>query len=451
MTADPDRAPSDMSTYINVGAGVFGASTAYHLIKKFPKASNTLVDRTLRAHEAAASWDWQKVVRADYEDKFYTRLGLEALDAWTDDKLYSPFFHRSGMVWIMPDPNFPKLITDNYRSVGRELKWEIIKPAEPRQRWGGAFADADLDGVNDMFFNPESGCADATPALNAVIDSAIEAGAKNVAMDVARIIYDGDRCVAVQDASGTGLQADHIILCTGAYTPKLLADSATHREELQMRDNLRAAAVLTGLLHLDDVRCEKLANAPILINDIGKTMGQYVPCCQFSSNTLAFRVLTLPGDSATQARRNAIKLNRDLPLQNTVVHQATNQRLSMPPARSLYDEWAPPASLTQELEITSKGLFEGLDFEGVRLCWESIAPDVDFIIAPHPHSPGLYIATGGSYRGWKFLPILGKYVVQMLTGTMDPGYAERWKFEKPKDSPSTHKGWLPDRELGDFT
>ena len=36
---------SSKSTYIIVGAGVFGVSTAYTLIQKYPEASVTLVDR----------------------------------------------------------------------------------------------------------------------------------------------------------------------------------------------------------------------------------------------------------------------------------------------------------------------------------------------------------------------------------------------------------------------
>ena len=69
-----------MASYIIVGAGVFGVSTAYHLIKKYPNASITIVDRD--AYDAdsqvAASWDWNKVVRADYDDILYCRLGIEA-------------------------------------------------------------------------------------------------------------------------------------------------------------------------------------------------------------------------------------------------------------------------------------------------------------------------------------------------------------------------------------
>lgn len=54
---------SKMQSYIIVGAGVFGVSTAYTLIQKYPQASVTLVDRDAFDAESrvAASWDWNKV------------------------------------------------------------------------------------------------------------------------------------------------------------------------------------------------------------------------------------------------------------------------------------------------------------------------------------------------------------------------------------------------------
>ncbi|KAG9727070.1 hypothetical protein KCU59_g14426, partial [Aureobasidium melanogenum] len=51
-------------SYIIVGAGVFGVSTAFHLIKKYPNADITIVDRDAFDQDTrvAASWDWNKVV-----------------------------------------------------------------------------------------------------------------------------------------------------------------------------------------------------------------------------------------------------------------------------------------------------------------------------------------------------------------------------------------------------
>lgn len=51
---------SSKSSYVIVGAGVFGVSTAYTLIQKYPNASVTLVDRDTYDADTrvAASWDW---------------------------------------------------------------------------------------------------------------------------------------------------------------------------------------------------------------------------------------------------------------------------------------------------------------------------------------------------------------------------------------------------------
>jgi glycine/D-amino acid oxidase-like deaminating enzyme len=76
-------------SYLIVGSGVFGASTALSLIRKYPDARITLIDRD--AYDAparvAASWDWNKVVRADYRDIVYTRLALEAQHLWRTDQV----------------------------------------------------------------------------------------------------------------------------------------------------------------------------------------------------------------------------------------------------------------------------------------------------------------------------------------------------------------------------
>ena len=71
---------SKRADYLVVGAGVFGASTAYHLSKAKPKANIILIDRTPFPCPIAASHDINKAVRADYGDVFYCKLGLRTLE-----------------------------------------------------------------------------------------------------------------------------------------------------------------------------------------------------------------------------------------------------------------------------------------------------------------------------------------------------------------------------------
>lgn len=55
-------------------------------------------------------------------------------------------------------------------------------------------------------------------------------------------------------------------------------------------------------------------------------------------------------------------------------------------------------------------------------------PDYHFLISPHPEHEGLKLAVGGSAHGFKFLPVIGKYIVQMLEGSLDEGIARKWKW-----------------------
>ena len=60
------------------------------------------------------------------------------------------------------------------------------------------------------------------------------------------------------------------------------------------------------------------------------------------------------------------------------------------------------------------------------------------------------MATGGSFHGWKFLPILGKYVLEMLESRLDPTLAKVWAWDHEKTEPVSHDGLWPQRELRDL-
>jgi glycine/D-amino acid oxidase-like deaminating enzyme len=80
---------------------------------------------------------------------------------------------------------------------------------------------------------------------------------------------------------------------------------------------------------------------------------------------------------------------------------------------------------------------------------DSITPNQDFIISSHPHCKNLYIATAGSFHGWKFLPVIGDYVVQLLDGKLHEDLVKRWAWDR-EQAGSAHGKMLPRRELKDL-
>lgn len=83
---------------------------------------------------------------------------------------------------------------------------------------------------------------------------------------------------------------------------------------------------------------------------------------------------------------------------------------------------------------------EGIDITFTRVCWYTDSFDNHFVIDHVPNQDGLFVATGGSGHAFKYLPNLGKWVVDILEGVdVDRPAIKAWKWrsvtdEKPVNS-----------------
>lgn len=84
----------------------------------------------------------------------------------------------------------------------------------------------------------------------------------------------GGGVTGAKTKTGEIIAGDRIILCTGAGTAKLLADSAPDRPELQVDGRMVAAAVVTGIVNLDPKQGgEKYTEIPVTVHTIKTTQG----------------------------------------------------------------------------------------------------------------------------------------------------------------------------------
>ncbi|KAL0943099.1 sarcosine oxidase [Colletotrichum truncatum] len=91
-----------------------------------------------------------------------------------------------------------------------------------------------------------------------------------------------------------------------------------------------------------------------------------------------------------------------------------------------------------------------IGFTDSRLCWYTDSIDNEFVIDYVPgYSDTLFICTGGSGHGFKFLPILGKYVKKQLERTPNV-FTPIWKWrtaEKGKAANGIEEGENGPREM----
>ena len=359
------------NSYLIVGAGCMGASTALHLKQLLPLSSVTLVDRARFPNPAAAAHDLNKVVRTDYDELFYMKLALEAMDMWKTDPLFSLHYHETGVMWADSD-EMSKTVMENYRSLGIEPAAEILDPEKARARWGGIFRDTEFPGLKQALYNPIGGWADAEPALRGVIQKAVDLGGRYVADGVRKVLFsDGGMCIGVQTITGTTLLADRVTLCTGAHTAQILADSAPDRPEMQVGDRMTAAAATMTLFRVPEDQMHKYSSAPVIINTLAQVQGTLSHRCQTRGIILSRRT----GESIPPGSRGLCKCTYEESFTNKIVHKGSGQVISVPPEPSSQNTWSQdvPSGLKAETAKVSQLLYgqwiENLEPVQHRMCW----------------------------------------------------------------------------------
>src|SRR5262245_42243336 len=92
-----------MSHVVVVGAGVFGAWTAHHLLAAGHQI--TLIEAYEPGHSRSSSGDESRIVRCGYgPDDIYTQFALRSLESWrawsAGAGVDQPLFHRCGVLWL---------------------------------------------------------------------------------------------------------------------------------------------------------------------------------------------------------------------------------------------------------------------------------------------------------------------------------------------------------------
>jgi glycine/D-amino acid oxidase-like deaminating enzyme len=347
----------DKRSYLIVGAGVFGVSTAYYLIKKYPTASVTVVDRDAYDAESrvAASWDWNKVVRADYDDIVYCKMGLESLDIFNNDPLWKPYFHETGIYWMCRD-DYANKVLDNFKALGRVADLRSVPVEEARKLYGGLFNDADYSGVTSVLVNKTSGWGAAGDCLRAVTREAISLGVKYVTAEVSSLLLDQQgRCTGIKALDGRTIEAAHVILSTGAFTPKLLEQSAQASGNFELRagDRIVAAGITTGMVKLDADSRDKFASMPVGVQGYTAQTGPFIGSLP-----------PTPDGELKWWGQTIFKNTQEI---------YPGRHISIPPPKQDYAQWEIPGRLRRDIEH-ARDVFYGpksrnWKMEKHRVCW----------------------------------------------------------------------------------
>ncbi|KAK2006739.1 FAD dependent oxidoreductase [Colletotrichum eremochloae] len=420
--------------FIIVGGGVFGLSTVLWLLNRHPDCAIILVDPTEFSNPKAASHDISKILRDDYPNMLYAPLAIEAMDHWRADGLFKDFYHEVGVLRADPGSHNEKA-QSAHRNLGHESGATWMAPDKVRATWP-AFATTDFQGLDRVRYNPNCGWVEAANSLEAVRQHVINAGAILVVGEVKTLLFDtSGGCTGVRLGNGDELSGT-VVLCTGARTAALLAESAPERKEIHAAHRLAATGAVSFTLKAEERQKDKFRGIPVL------------------KNTLP----SVKGESMSMTPDGTLKFNCDMAFLYNQFHAPTGTAMSLAPTNPHLTEWTTeehiPRHLKNRAYQTLKGLYgdgmEGRTIEKYRICWDTTTPEHDFLITPHSQCRHLFIATGGSFHGWKFFPVIGKYIVQMLYGELEPEYAAIWGWDRKAGGQVANATYSTEGDLGEW-
>ena len=437
---------------IIVGAGVFGLSTALHLARQGyndvhmcdvqPYHENSYA---CSAGCDAASCDENKILRASYGDaKLYQDLAFKAMPEWQkwneqlsqtskeelppqltpDVKLwYSCGFLRLGREGldeseVKTQRNFPPEIRHTQYRVSdeqrrRDAKADGIPPSkiDPFDRIGRGLP---TDGVLDMtagFVLASRACAFALHLchkLGVHTYFGPDYGMKS-------LVRKGNKVTGITTLDGNEHFGDIVIVACGGWTPSLVP-------EVERLIETTAGSVLS--IQLPNERPDlwdkysperfpvwswRMNSYKPHQNDIGGLYG--LPRTPEGVVKVAFR-----GAKWTNYAHKSEATGRELSYPKTDVDEIPEEAMRV--IRTFCAE-----NLPDLLE---------LELDRGRLCWYSDSVDNSFLIDYVPDMENLIIVNGGSGHGFKFLPVLGEHVADVLE-RKDTEYTRLFKWRDVAD------------------
>jgi len=360
-------------------------------------------------------------------------LAYEAMDVWSSSSTLQSFYHRTG--WIVldeKDSDLAERVHENFRTSGRPDESKDISLEEVKSRWDGILRDIDTTDYDKAYLNPSAGWVDASLATAAMIKEAISKGIRHEVGEVQELVSSGNRLEGVRTKDGKLYAANKILLATGAWTPSLMSpleDVLGIEEDRRTEKQMTCVGVCVAAFKLSAEEADHYGKLPVLIYG---AKGEMMPP------------------------------NRDRLFKFTNANTFTNyetlpsgRKISVPSSKS--QNYVPEQLKDQSMKIIRARLPQILHGGRIpdiwRLCWDVVSPDQNQLITQHPDArlSNLYMATAGSLHSWKFLPIIGKYVVNVLHGQSNGKEKDNaWKWKSAWSDRGAHEKVLPGGDLKDF-
>ncbi len=202
-----------------IGAGVFGAWTAWHLARRGQRV--LLADAYGPGNARASSAGESRIIRMGYgADELYTRWAVMSLAQWKEffAAAGERLFHETGVLWLAgKDDSRVRHAAEVLARCG--VAFEELSRAELQKR----YPQIGLDGIAKGLLEPHSGVLMARRAVAAVAEDALRCGVEYRMAQIAEP-QGKEGIAAVKTQAGERIEAEQFVFACGAWLGKLFPD-----------------------------------------------------------------------------------------------------------------------------------------------------------------------------------------------------------------------------------
>jgi sarcosine oxidase len=353
-----------------IGAGVFGAWTAYKLRQE--GASVLLLDAYGPGNSRASSGGESRIIRLGYgPDEVYSRSAQRSMVLW--QQLFEKtdnLFRKSGMLWLARENDaYCEATLTTLQRIG--ANYERLDREELARR----FPQLALGPTAWGILEPDSGVLLARRAVQAIVAQARGSGVDYVEEAVAAPRANRGKLKSIQTTSGKEIEAEHFVFACGPWLPKLFPDLL--RELIHVT---RQEVFFFGVPAGDDRF--NILPAWIDFNDL---------------------VYGLPN---VDGRGFKIAIDAHGPEFDPDNGERVVTKSGLAAVREYLAQRVP---LLANAPVTE-----------TRVCQYENTSNGDFLIDRHPGFENVWLVGGGSGHGFKHGPAVGEYVAEMIAGRSTP-------------------------------
>ena len=355
-----------------IGAGVFGAWTAWHLAKRGKRVA--LMEAYGPAHSRASSGGETRIIRMGYgADELYTRWSQQSLEQWKKffQASKAPLFHETGVLWLGggDDSQLQRTAATLKRC---KVRYEEFDRAALEEK----YPQVSFEDIQAGILEPHSGVLMARRAVAMLVEDALRLGVEYCSAQILKPAGSG-RLEQVVTSQGERFSTEQFVFACGAWLGKVFPEVLGERI-FPTRQEVFFFGIPGG-----DTRFAAPALPTWLFQE---DLFYGMPDIESRGLKIAYDGHGERVDPDTQSR---------------IVTPAMRERVRT------YVERRFPA--LKEAPIVE-----------TRVCQYENTSSGDFLIDRHPGMENVWFVGGGSGHGFKHGPAVGEYVTGRILDRLEP-------------------------------